>query len=376
MEITKALFELAKFPSTNLPVVSVYLDTQWRDQHQRERVATFMRQHIRMAQSIEVEDEAWKESLRQDLVRIENWYPSLLRRNLEAASAGVALFACSAADLWLELPVAIPFADEFSIAAYPALRQLAGLDEDNAKVVVVMVDSQAARVCEVVLGDMLSETPFTSEFPGRHKQGGWAQMRYQRHVKEHMDRHHKEVADYLNSYMECRHNWHVIVSGQETIVSNFRQFLSSSVQDKIVDTLQLGMQDSTETILQVANDVMQRHEREEELDTVKLLLNRAGQGGLAVVGIQETVAAVNGGRIHQLVMNRDFSAPGCYCGACGVVDEGELSACSLCGATVEPVELGEALVSGTLRTDGFVELIDPNDALKPYEGVGALLRYK
>ena len=44
--------------------------------------------------------------------------------------------------------------------------------------------------------------------------------------------------------------------------------------------------------------------------------------------------------------------------------------------SVEPTELGEALVNGVLRTDGFVELIDPYDALTAYEGVGALLRYK
>jgi peptide chain release factor subunit 1 len=376
MEIKQTLRELARFSGTDLPVVSVYLDTQWRDQHQRERVTTFMKHHIGLARSIEVEDQAWMDSLHQDLIRIENWYPTLLRRNLESGSAGVALFACSAADLWLELPVAIPFTDELTVAPYPALRQLAGLDEDNANVLVVMVDSQAARVCEVVLGDILSETPFTSDFPGRHKQGGWAQMRYQRHVKEHMDRHHKEVADYLNSYLERQPDWQIILSGQETIVSNFRRFLSSSAQNQIIDTLQLDMQDSAATVLQVANDVIQRHEREEEADNVKLLLNRAGQGGLAVVGIQETVAAVNDGRVHKLIMNRDFNAPGYYCAPCGVLDDREISACSLCGARVEAVELGEALVSGTLRTDGFVELIEPNDALAPYEGVGALLRYK
>lgn len=44
MEITKALQELAKFSAGPLPVISVYLNTQWHDQHQRERVTTFLRQ--------------------------------------------------------------------------------------------------------------------------------------------------------------------------------------------------------------------------------------------------------------------------------------------------------------------------------------------
>ena len=38
---------------------------------------------------------------------------------------------------------------------------------------------------------------------------------------------------------------------------------------------------TTATGLEVAQDVLQRHEREEELATVQLLVNRAGHGGLA-----------------------------------------------------------------------------------------------
>jgi hypothetical protein len=48
----------------------------------------------------------------------------------------------------------------------------------------------------------------------------------------------------------------------------------------------------------------------------------------------------------------------------------------MCGAQVAAVELGEGMVNGVLKADGFVELVDPHEALTAYEGVGALLRYK
>ena len=47
MEITKELRELARFTAGAMPVLSVYLDTQWRDQHQWERVVTFVTRHVR-----------------------------------------------------------------------------------------------------------------------------------------------------------------------------------------------------------------------------------------------------------------------------------------------------------------------------------------
>jgi peptide chain release factor subunit 1 len=376
VEITRALHDLAKFSAGRLPVISVYLNTQWRDQHQRERVTTFLRQHIHQAHLLTVDADAARQSLETDLARLTTWREQLVRGTVEFTMPGMALFTCYGADLWVELPAPMPFEDEFIVADRPALRQLARLDEDYTNALVVLVDSRAARICEVVLGGFLSETDFANEFPGRHKQGGWAQMRYQRHVKEHMDRHHKEVAEYLAAYIAAHPQTHIIVSGQDDIVTNFRHFLSPPVRQQIIDAASLDLHASSAHILEAAQDALQRHEREEEQASVALLLNRAGHGGLAVVGLQETLAAVNTGRIHTLLMQQDFHRSGWRCLACDHLGEALPSQCSVCGGTVAAVELGEALVSGVLRTDGFVEVIAPHDRLAAYEGVGALLRYK
>ena len=201
-------------------------------------------------------------------------------------------------------------------------------------------------------------------------------MRYQRHVKDHMDRHHKEVAEYLTTYITANPQTQLVLSGQEAIVTNFRGFLTSQVRQRVIDTVQLDMQESPAAILETAKEVLERHEREEEAEIVNLLLNRAGQGGLGVLGIQETVAALNTGRIHKLIMNRDFHSDGWSCQNCGTIGEISQPLCPMCGAQVAAVELGEGMVSGVLKADGFVELVDPHEALTTYEGVGALLRYK
>jgi peptide chain release factor subunit 1 len=376
MEITSALQDLAKFSADPLPVISVYLNTQWHDQHQRERVTTFLRQHVRQARLLAVDSEATRQSLEADLRRIAQWGERLVHGTGELAMPGMALFTCHGADLWIELPAPMPFEDEFTVADRPALLQLARLDEDYTNALVVLVDSRAARLCEVVLGGFLSETDFASEVPGRHKQGGWAQMRYQRHVQAHMDRHHKEVAEYLTTYIAARPHTSIILSGQDDIVTSFRQVLSPQVQQRIIDEIRLDLRASTTRILEVAQEVLRRHEREEEQASVALLLNRAGYGGLAVVGLQETLAAVNTGQVHMLLMQRDFHQSGWRCLNCGHLGEAMPPQCSVCGGTVAAVELGEALVSRVLQTDGGVEVVAPDARLAAYEGVGVLLRYK
>ena len=289
---------------------------------------------------------------------------------------GVALFACAGADLWVEFPSPLPFEDEWTIADRPVLRQIARLDEDYMNTLLVLVDSRAARIYEVVLGGFLAETDFASEVPGRHKQGGWAQARYQRHVQEHIDRHYKEVAAYIASYLVAHPHTHLILAGHHDIVAGFRHWLPPAVQAQVLETVSLDMQDDRHRILEVAQDVLQRHEREEELATVQLLVNRAGHGGLAVLGLQATVAAVNTARVHKLVMQKALHHTGWRCRSCGTLTADTHLQCVQCGGEVSTVELGEALVQAVLQADGLVELIAPDSRLAAYEGVGALLRYK
>jgi peptide chain release factor subunit 1 len=375
MEITKELRTLARFTAGALPVLSVYLDTQWRDQHQRQRVATFLTRQMRQARTLVFETDAARQSLEHDLERIAQWEEQRVRGTAEHPTPGVALFACHAADLWVEFPSPLPFEDEFTIADRPMLRQLARLDEDYTGALVVLVDSRAARVYEVVLGGFLSEADFASEVPGRHKQGGWAQMRYQRHVKDHIDRHHREVAAYVATYMTAHPQAHLIVSGHDDIVANWRQMLPPAVQQRLLDTLHLDMHANRQRLLEAVQDILQRHEREEEQASVQRVVNRAGHGELAVLGLQDTLEAVLTARVHMLVMQRDFRLMGWRCLDCGhLMAEAHLQ-CTVCRGQVTSVELGEAMVNAVLQADGFVELIAPDARLAAYEGVGALLRY-
>jgi len=364
MEITAELRTLAKFTAGPIPVISVYLNTQWRDPQQRARVTTFFERHLHQARALEPETAAALESLARDLDRLTQWGQHHLQSTGESTMPGVALFACSAADLWVECPSPIPFEDEFTIADRPTLRQLAHLDEDYTNALFVMVDSRAARIYEVVLGGLLTEMDFAHALPGRHNEGGWGggwgQARYQRRVKEHMDRHHKEVAAYVTAYMETHPHTHLIVSGQEESVANFRSYLPPSVQQQIIDLLTLDMQDNRQHIVAVAQETLQRHEREEEQATVQLLVNRAGHGGLAVLGQQETLAAVNTARVHQLVLERDFHRDGGRCLTCGALTAEIHRQCPMCGGTLTTVELGEAMVQAVLQADGFIELIAPD----------------
>src|SRR3990170_4802864 len=49
MQLKARLTELARIKGTTTPVVSVYLNTSWEDEHQRDRVRIFLKNEIRKA---------------------------------------------------------------------------------------------------------------------------------------------------------------------------------------------------------------------------------------------------------------------------------------------------------------------------------------
>ena len=67
-DVQTRLAELAKLPPSARPVVSVYLNTRWADEDQRERVRIFLKNNLREARAAAVppaeDDLAWVEAQR------------------------------------------------------------------------------------------------------------------------------------------------------------------------------------------------------------------------------------------------------------------------------------------------------------------------
>jgi hypothetical protein len=354
MEITRELQKLAKFSDSAFPVFSVYLNTQMYEPSQRDRSVAFLSEQVHQAPALALESSAARSSLEEDLRRIQHWGEKHLDGRSEVSAAGFALFTCSAAGLWVEFPSPLPFANQFSIADRPALWQLVCLDADYTNALVVLMDAQAARVCDVVLGGLRAETAFAG-------------------VTDAPVSHCAEVADYLASYLATRPQTYVIVSGPDEVLAQFYDVLPPPVQPQIIDQVSLTMRDTAERILQVTRETLEQHDREADWLHVQQLFSMAGRGDGAVLGLADTLIAVNAGVVQKLIVQHDFQHEGWRCRDCDNIDAGSAQQCSVCSGRVITVELREALACEVLRSDGLVAPIEPDDRLSSYDGVGAFL---
>jgi hypothetical protein len=81
--------------------------------------------------------------------------------------------------------------------------------------------------------------------------------------------HHEEVADYVTAYCTQRPETCLILSGKEDILAPFRWLLSSHAQGRIIDTVPLHWRATHDHILRVTSGVLERHEHEEDRETVQ-----------------------------------------------------------------------------------------------------------
>lgn len=371
MNLHARVTELAGIKQAPTPVVSVYLGTRWADEHQRGRVRVFLKNELARAR------EAGRAS-RADLDWIEREGESLVNQARFPDAHGVAMFACQALRLQETLPVRAPFTDQFVVADAPFVVPLAEMLEQTLNALVVFVDTESARLIPVTAQGTGEEVTLTSEVPGRHSRGGWAQMaqsRYQRHIQEHRSRHFDAVADSLTKLVAEHGVERIAMAGEQKNVTTFRKSLPPRVAQLIIGTVSGARYEAASLIVARAIELLEHLEGQKQAAEVDAALTEAAKSKQAVAGLDETIEAVNRGAVHHLYVLRAFGEPGRICAGCAALDQGSTALCRRCGRETEAVNLGTALVDRVVASGGKVEAVTIHQGLARVGGVAAVLRY-
>lgn len=380
--IDSALHELAGIRSGSDPVVTVYLDTKWADEHQRERVRVFVRERIRWARGQALDKTPENLRFQRTLDRVETFIDEITRQAHSEDANGVAIFACEGLGLWRTMLFGQRFRQQFSIAEAPQLLQLARLADDFEPVIVALVDGGGARVFESALGEVIGDSKIEHTAPSRHKMGGWSQLHFQRHVRQQIERNQKEAAEHVTFLFDEDPSSHVILVGPDRILVGFEQMLPQRVRDRILCRLQNPRERSDregrmrDQVMAQVMDELAEYEQRIESHNVEHVVSEALAGGLGVLGPEDVVLAVNEGRVHRLIIEDTFDQTGWRCKTCDAVGMAAVTSCGYCGNETTTVNLGEELARRVLGNDGEIEVLQPRPLLHHYHGIAAVLRHR
>jgi rubrerythrin len=369
------LADLAAVEPGLVPVVSVYLDTRWRDEHQRDRARVLVKTHERAARE--------RGARPEDLAWLDAQVARLVDGSLAPGAPGVALFAGGDGGLREVVPSAVPFEDAWFVDGVPVLGPLAAAAGRLPEAVVVFVDAQRARLIPLSPGAGAppsdeDEVVLASDVPGHHRRGGWlllAQSRYQRHIAAHRDRHYDAVAGALGEAVGGDAEVRIVLAGEPRRATELRQHLPAPLDARVAGVVPASRHESAAVIAGRAAALLAARRAAETAAEVEAVITEAAKGGRAVTGAEATFAAAARGAVRRLYLLRGFRSDARACRACGYLVTGPAPACPVCRAGVDEGEASATLVDLVLGKGGAVDVVDEHRGLAEAGGVAARLRY-
>jgi peptide subunit release factor 1 (eRF1) len=193
----------------------------------------------------------------------------------------------------------------------------------------------------------------------------------------HIRTHARRVADEVGAITERMKIARIILGGPVEAASTFESELPRRIQQMIVGTISAPIDSAQDKLLAEVRKVLNRAEQEDEARLVESLITSAMKGERAALGIDETLAAINQGRVHCLVVAKGYRAEGRQCRSCGVLVVDDAENCSYCGEElVAAPDLINRASRRVLEQSGRVQIVSGAAAerLNP-AGVGAVLRF-
>jgi peptide chain release factor subunit 1 len=382
MTLSDQLDRLAAFEQSPYPVVSLYLNTQpgptGKDQFQR-----FVRKEFAGRSRTYPDHSPERDSLNTDLEKILRY----LQTDLQPSANGVAIFACSAGELFEAVQMTAPIArHSLYIGDQPHLYPLARIESQYPRYAAVLTDTNSARILVVATGEVVNERELKGVKTRRTSQGGSSQARFQRHVENFHLQHVKEVVDVLDRIVQDEGIEQIVVAGDEVVTPLLREQLPKRLADRIVDHVRIEAGAPANQILRMTLEAMKRSDKANDAEAVDSAVGAYRAGGLGVVGPEETLEALIQGQVDELLINasvRDLHALGSPSVQSAANDVGieqpaveVTSAGEAAESNPQVVRMANELIAKARQTSARIRFIEDSTLLAPYGGVAALLRFR
>jgi peptide subunit release factor 1 (eRF1) len=383
MAVKEQLDRLAAFEQAPYPVVSLYLNTQ-PGQTGRDQFHTFVRKEFTARAKTYPAGSPERESLDKDFERIS----SFLDTQVNPAANGVAVFACSAGELFEAVQTTAPIDQHWLyIGDQPHLYPLARIESLHPTCAVVLADTNAARIIVFAAGEVVAQEEINGVKTKRTSQGGWSQARYQRHIENFHLQHIKEVVDALEKIVQRENIPEIVVAGDEVVLPLLREQMPKHLQEKVVDHVRMNVNSPRDQLISSSLDALRRAHTESEHEKVNAAVGGFRSGGLGVIGPEATLDALINGQVDELLISsrlRSLQPVGAQ-GASTAADSPAvvlpepaiepMAAGEPADAGAEAVRLADELVTKAMQTSAKVTFIENADLLADYGGVAAILRF-
>lgn len=357
-DVRRPLQRMASFvPSPDAPYVTIRID--WRPEGSQPNLRPGRDLVQRKLDDLIDAQEAHTPAS-EALLKARDDVMSFLDNEVDSSVQGVYIVAGGEEHVFVPLSLGLPLDTAIDLGPVPVLTPLARFVEDNPPFALLVTDQREATLTivdqTVAAGDLVIEG---SDYPRKQQQGGWSQRRYQMRADERISAFARTVTEEVQRALDAAGIEHLIVTGDEVISAELDGTWHPKFKERIVGHLRLDHRATQAEAVEKALPVAERAAREREAAAAKLLTNSAG-GPMAVGGIEETLLALEEGRVMNLIMAEDFHADGWADYTLPIAGAGAPPKRHPAGgdaAAMVPVALEEEMIRLALAQDATIEIV-------------------
>jgi peptide chain release factor subunit 1 len=368
------LDRLTAFEPTDAPVLSLYLDMR-PNEHGRATWDAFLRKAF-TERPRALKGEARK-SFERDAERIRAYLDNFVRKSAN----GLAIFACAAKDEFFQaVQLDVPIDDDWLfIGSVPHLYPLMRLNDQFPRYAALVVDTNSARLFVFGLGTTEAQREVKNVKTRKSSMGGWSQARYQRHLENFHLHHLKEVVDVLERTVRDESLNHIVIACDAVTKPTLMEQLPQQLAEKVVDVMNLDINTPEHEVLRETLEALRGNDADTDVAQVERMLDAWNAGGLAVVGPEETLRALEMGQVEELLITASPSNLRRPTEVTGDMDKAPVDVdTSAAGSPAEADQhkLADHFVVHAHNSAARVRFIEDPALLADVGGVGALLRFK
>jgi peptide chain release factor subunit 1 len=368
-----AIRELAAFRGEAAPVTTCYLDVDGRRLVRRQ---DYVRELDQLLHSVRDQADG-SESVAADFRRIESFVRGGIDRS---TTRGLAIFSCTAHDLFRVVPLPVPVRNRVVVNNVPAVGPLESVVQGHGPFGVLLADRQRARVLVLELGELTDHSELFEELPrdydsrGDREQGKYD--RDQQHVDELATQHLRHAAKVAFEVFQRTGFGALTIGAPDAITGELEAMLHPYLRDRLCGRIGVPPTASMDEIRAAASDLEASEKRARDAELVDRLRASVGTGQRAVGGLEPVLRSLHDRRVEHLLVSSGYREAGWMCSACAALATIGRT-CPVCStpemASVDDVV--EEAIELALAQGVKVHLCEGNADLDVLGRIGALLRY-
>ncbi len=328
---------VSRLPHLPPPVLTAYLDVNPatpRNQGQRGYVTWLTSTGKELAKQMSTRD---RKLFRTQLTRIEKYL-----RTARPRARSLAVFA--GPKVWETIPLQVDVVEELHWGK-PSLQQMLWVLDEHRPRGVVVVDGTKAQFFYLWLGSITEdkEAAYVGDLPAGQKKklvgsshpavfgpAGVARDYADSHAAAQRSRFARELAKHIARWSEERRASPLVLAGADDVVSTIVDAMPADLRSQVTPIRKALPKITPAEVRAALGPALRTWERDHEASVVRSLSAARGSS-TAAVGLDESLAALQEGRVRELIIARGLTGSLRQCIRCGRADRAVDPVCAVCG---------------------------------------------